>query len=612
MVESGEDEELTARDLHDRLDEALKKSLSIKKDASTSAIMCPASPPDSLGVLLDHGSTPDVVGSPPPPQEDGRISPDETGTIPSLPVSSGISPGGLSGLWQNWSQLLDIYFANTNCWIPIVLRNDAFRAAYTASNESNSNNVNQLPLGDKACLLSMLAYARYTQCVAIRKNDSRPDLQDHFANLFARASQLITTYESRRDIGDVQAMLVITLLHYAQGNLGLAWSFVGRAVYHAVELNLLNSGVTQSPPLDDRSKRVILSCFVIETLLSARLHRRPYMQTSDVHSVGLLDPDGIEEWEPSRPTVLSSTTLSCNSPRPSHQPAKILSTFNLLIQTATILNDKLQRQTHDTDKRGLQENFETPHLSPSQNRLDNFGAQSEAHNASPQAVNLMMATLACLPHQLSATPDARYSNLSCSTTVNLDAHRTLARITEVIKQQGAVTLSPIADVYLHIIESRNSDVTSPFSREALLFTKSMREIRAIYDETWRDTALDSHRPIQASTSNQAAPTTTTNAPTGMVEAASETQSGSRNQPTMNTAVNRVTPYSTRVPGSAPNNARSRGGCWSPLMTPLPQMAGSIDLFSSLVSLDDDDRCALVILSRSLLDEEVVLHPEFSC
>lgn len=505
-VESGEDEELTARDLHDRLDEALKRALSIKEEATTSAMLCAAPPPDNQAVVLDHGSASDVVGSP-LTQEDGGISTTQTGAIESPP--NDIPPGDLSNLSQDWTQLLDIYFANTNCCIPIVLRNDAFRTAYTISTESKGNDANQLPLGDQACLLSMLAYARYTQCIAIGKHSSRQDLQEHFASLFAQASQLIRSYESRRDLGDIQAMLVFTLLHYSQGNLGLAWSFVGKAVYHAVELSLLNSGATQSPPLDDRGKRVVLSCFVLETLLSARLHRRPYMRTSDIQSVGLLDADCIEEWEPWRPTGLSSSAAACSSAQPSHQPAKILSTFNLLVQTSTILNDKLQCHNHDTDKRVPQGHLDIFDLVESHNRLDSLAAQSDSHDATPQALNLLLATLACHPQLLSAGTDAGYTNLTSSSTITLDAHRILALVAEGVKQQGAVTLSPVSDVYLHIIESSNSNTASPFSREALDSIKLLREIRAIYNGTWRKTKLDSCDLIEATTRNQAEPISAT-------------------------------------------------------------------------------------------------------
>lgn len=490
-AESEEDEELSARHLHERLDEALKKSLSIKGEAATSPILCAASPPDSQAVILEHGIPSIAVDS---AQEDRRISAKQSGVIEN---PSGDIPTGrpsTSSLPQDWSQLLDIYFSNTNCWIPIVLRNEVFRVAYTLSTESNDNNANQLALGDQACILSLLAYAKYTQCVIIGKNGFRQDLQDQFAKLFAQASQLITTYDSQRDVGHIQAMLVFTLLHYAQGNSGLAWSFVGRAVYHAVELGLLKSGATHPRTLDNRSKRVVLSCFVLETLLAARLHRRPYMRTSDVRSVGSLDADGIEEWEPWRPTGLSSYASACDPRLLSHQPARILSTFNQLVQTSTLLNDKLQYHPDDTDKKAPQGHLDTLRFLQLQDSLQSLLAQSEPHSASPQALNLMLATLASLLRLDSPGSDAGDRNQSSSSTITIDAHRALARVAEGVKQQGAITLSPLSDVYLHIIENRNSTATSSFSREALGSISAAREIRARYDETWRNTNLGPRAP----------------------------------------------------------------------------------------------------------------------
>ncbi|KAG6357624.1 hypothetical protein INS49_013501 [Diaporthe citri] len=196
--------------------------------------------------------------------------------------------------------------------------------------------------------------------------------------------------------------------------------------------------------------------------------------------------------------------------RPSHQPAKMLSTFKLLVQTFTMLNDKLQCHTNGTDKRTTQEHLDIFHRLQSQNRLDNLVAESEARDASPQALNLMLATLACLPHLVSTGTDAGYKSLSCPSTITPDVHRIPARVAEGVRQQGAVTLSPASDVCLHIIESRNSNATSPLSREALDSMKSVREIRAAYNETWCNINLVPRDPVEATTRNQAEPISAVN------------------------------------------------------------------------------------------------------
>lgn len=209
--------------------------------------------------------------------------------------------------------------------------------------------------------------------------------------------------------------------------------------------------------------------------------------------MGLLNADGIEEWDSWRPTGLLSSAVACNSPRPSHQPAEILSTFNLLVQTSTIINDNLQCDASDTNKKASREQTNTFHRLQSKIRLDSLVAQAEAHDAPPQAINLMLATVSCLPNLVPAASDPSHRNLSCSNTIAPDVHRSLASVAEGVKQPGAVTLSPVSDVYLYIIENRNRKATSPFSREALESIKSVPEIRARYNGTWLDTNLDPRR-----------------------------------------------------------------------------------------------------------------------
>lgn len=520
-VESGEDEEFTARDLHDRLDEALKESLSIKEGSGTSTLLSENPSTDSQNILVDGGSTPDVNGSPQATRQGGGGMPaTESATVETPPSDTLWSSNPL----QNWPELLDIYFASTNSWIPIVLKNDAFRAAYTLSAaEPQRGQAAQLSHGDQACLFSMLAYARYTECIVIGKDGSSKDIQNQFANVFARASQLISHYESQRDIGHVQAMLIFTILYYAQGNLRMAWSFIGKAVYHIVELGLLNFGIAQSLPLNLRSKRVVLSCFVLETLLSARLHRRPYLRACDLQEVGMLDADGIEEWEPWRPASLLPSSTTCNLPRLSQQPARVLSTFNLLVQATTILNDNLQGHVDDADNGVSQRHVDIIGLLQSQDHINNLIAQSEAQEASPQAANLMLATAACLQNLIPAGADVEHTNLSCPSSPQ--AYQILASVAQRAKQQRAFMLPPFSDVYLNIIENKNKDST--FSHETHDPMTLVWEVRARYN--WGTVDFDRCHSPEAMIRNHREPLMVPNTRSEVLRQGPSDQSGPRNQ-----------------------------------------------------------------------------------
>jgi hypothetical protein len=111
-----------------------------------------------------------------------------------------------------------------------------------------------------------------------------------------------------------------------------AWSLVGQAVRAAIDLQL-------DRPLDQskaksRSKHVFLGCFVLDTLIAARLSRRPHLRTDDLEHVGSIDEDGLEEWDPW--TDCLSVRRNSSSSR---VPASILSTFNRLVQVLGILNE---------------------------------------------------------------------------------------------------------------------------------------------------------------------------------------------------------------------------------------------------------------------------------
>ncbi len=120
------------------------------------------------------------------------------------------------------------------------------------------------------------------------------------------------------------------------GKYSRAWSLVGQAVRIAIDLQLDRPPDSNSnQKTKSRSKHVFFGCFALDTLVAARLNRRPHLRPDDLDQLGLLDEDGLEEWDPWTDclTVRRSTAGS------SRVPASILSTFNQLIQVLKILNE---------------------------------------------------------------------------------------------------------------------------------------------------------------------------------------------------------------------------------------------------------------------------------
>jgi hypothetical protein len=64
----------------------------------------------------------------------------------------------------HWSQLLDVYFANTHCWFPISQKHDLLRPAYMLANGSPDQDNTPAP-GESSFLWAVFAYTSH-QCNA--------------------------------------------------------------------------------------------------------------------------------------------------------------------------------------------------------------------------------------------------------------------------------------------------------------------------------------------------------------------------------------------------------------------------------------------------------------
>ncbi|ESZ92488.1 hypothetical protein SBOR_7151 [Sclerotinia borealis F-4128] len=245
-------------------------------------------------------------------------------TLPELP----------SETWH----LLDVYFSYTHCWLPIVEKHDLLRISYQYSQIRDSGTEGFS--GDHALLWAAIAYAKF-QHRAINNIPHAVGLvsQDVWTaeRMYTHARALIPNEEGNLDLGHVQALLILTLTNLGLGHFNRAWILVGQAVRIAIELGLEKSSAEdlKSSKHSSRSKHVFLGCFALDTLVAARLRRRPHLSSDDLEPVGILVEDGLEEWDP----WMDCLTVRRIAIENSRVPASILSTFNRLIQVLQILND---------------------------------------------------------------------------------------------------------------------------------------------------------------------------------------------------------------------------------------------------------------------------------
>lgn len=233
------------------------------------------------------------------------------------------------------SQLLDIYFATTHSWFPIVAKHNILRASYLYANAPFSVATTSPGSGDHATLWAILSYT-ITQSRADPR--ARPvDALSLAKEYYAVARNLIPSEKERYELGHIQALLLLTLVNVGLEDWTASWLLSGQAVRMAIAMGL--GAMTDTRRSDElrQGKAVFLGCFVIDSLLSFRLSRSPAMSSNDLVTVGLLEEDGLEEWN-SWVDVLPPTGIAHGKNPPRRGPLLALSCFNRLVELASVLN----------------------------------------------------------------------------------------------------------------------------------------------------------------------------------------------------------------------------------------------------------------------------------
>ncbi|PBP28493.1 C6 transcription factor [Diplocarpon rosae] len=232
--------------------------------------------------------------------------------------------------------LLDVYFSYTHSWFPIIEKHDLLRTSYHYS--QNRYDVSGPGSGANAVLWAAIAYAKFQHRAINNIPRALGDVGEMVwtaERMYHQARSLIPNEEGTLDLGHVQALLILALANMGMGHFSRAWLLVGQAVRSAIDLRLDQPNDNSSRR--SRSRHVFLGCFAVETLIAARLNRRPHLRGDDADLVGNLDEDSLEEWDPWI-DCLTIRKSNLGNPR---TPASILSTFNRLVQVLKILNEVL-------------------------------------------------------------------------------------------------------------------------------------------------------------------------------------------------------------------------------------------------------------------------------
>ncbi|KAI9744254.1 MAG: hypothetical protein M1818_002406 [Claussenomyces sp. TS43310] len=232
---------------------------------------------------------------------------------------------------RSW-QLLDIYCSYTHNWFPIMEKHKLLRVSYQTSPAVEKSGLGS---GDHAALWAVLAYAEY------QRHALTADTQESSASTFySCARRLIPSEEETIELGHMQALLVLCLYNMGLDRWRQAWLLVGQAVRMALEMQFhLMPNKDDNKGQNARSQHVFLGCFVLDTIIAARMNRCPHLRTEDIKGIDYVVEDGLEEWDPWQDSLGIRRGTTKDAP---HGPVSILSTFNRLIKLLSVLNSLIR------------------------------------------------------------------------------------------------------------------------------------------------------------------------------------------------------------------------------------------------------------------------------
>ncbi|RFU78161.1 quinic acid utilization activator [Trichoderma arundinaceum] len=171
---------------------------------------------------------------------------------------------------SNYSHLLDIYFAYTHCWFPILDRDEILATA--ALCDSRSENIpsykeeSNIAPSSLAVLWSAMAVAAFQDAHSSAPRMSEAEISP--IDVFNVARSLIPQEEDNVDIAGVQAILLQTIIFIGRGNMLAASLIAGKAMRLIAYLQSSRLCQTHVDMQRLSLKKLAAACNLVEALTS--------------------------------------------------------------------------------------------------------------------------------------------------------------------------------------------------------------------------------------------------------------------------------------------------------------------------------------------------------
>ncbi|KAK4038819.1 hypothetical protein C8A01DRAFT_17138 [Parachaetomium inaequale] len=267
------------------------------------------------------------------------------------------APSGRIHLPANHWRLLDIYFSYTHSWLPILEKQDLFQVSYVYPDHGLAIDPNDASSAVHAALWAALALASLQDAASSKPsppNYSHP-VELSPSKIYDTARELLPSEHGPFQVHHAQAFLLLSLVNLGQDRLTSAGLLIGSATRILLDPDTIQHGTQEQG--GQRMRLALISCFVLDTILSVRCSRPPHLRAEDLTALPLVSESGPDQWEPWTPCDGFGQGIAGSGS--SRSPAFRLSTFNQLYAIIKVVAEEMSTRRQGPMPRGASSMFIT-------------------------------------------------------------------------------------------------------------------------------------------------------------------------------------------------------------------------------------------------------------
>ncbi|KAI1848780.1 hypothetical protein JX265_013747 [Neoarthrinium moseri] len=413
---------------------------------------------------------------------DSSVSKEESRPLGTLyrPASNTYTPSQgtqqtLKLPWNCW-RLLDIYFSYTHCWFPILEKALVHKTCWSYPSEGLAP-VTSVPVSASyAELWAALAVSAHQEEAGHHDGSTHGEAETRMSpdEIYQVARSLIPPENGEFETRHVNAILLLALVKIGRKELTAAWILVGLATRVALDLGLQSRSVAEG---SRRPQHSYMACFILDTLVSARIQRPPHLRADDTPPAIASGEDDQDEWDIWAPcagfgTLRSQTTLS-------RSPAHSMSSFSALYGIHRVHSKLVFGRQPDGQG-------EEPYLSQVQRSLG---------STARRPFNTYIVNGGVPPGQVPSVHLLRLAFLCCASQAQVFTDSLPASVLQCVEEHllnFGSAIPPLFSIYLDLLRQQyNLELVKDETRDR------WKKVDTVIDAVWASPAIKSliiHKP----------------------------------------------------------------------------------------------------------------------